>query len=76
MITHYGENCLLTPRQLVVLNLLAKGYSNDEISKIMFITKHTVKAHICAIFEALETSSRVQAVVIGIKLGLLNVNDI
>ena len=39
----------LTARQQEVLRLVAKGYTNSEIGEIMFITDHTVKAHICAI---------------------------
>ena len=75
MINHVDKKNLLTTRQLEVLKLVAKGLTNDEIAEKMFITKHTVKAHICAIFEVLEVTSRVQAVTKGLKLCLLNPED-
>ena len=66
----------LTERQREVLNLVAKGYTNSEIADIMFITDHTVKAHICAIYELLQVKSRVQLVVKAIQKGILNIEDI
>ena len=66
----------LTARQQEVLRLVAKGYTNSEIGEIMFITDHTVKAHICAIYELLKVKSRVQLVVKAIQEGLLSLEDI
>ena len=61
----------LTQREQEVLNLLSQGASNDEIAKKLFVTIGTVKAHLTSIFEKLEVTSRTQAIVTAIKLGLV-----
>jgi len=66
----------LTPRQYEVLLLLAKGYTNDEIAEKLFITNHTVKAHICEIFSTYKVSSRLQAVIKALKENALKLDDI
>lgn len=66
----------LTPRQSEVLYMLAKGLTNEEIACQLSITIHTVKAHLCAIFETLKARSRIEAVVCGIRLGLINLKEI
>lgn len=47
---------LLTKRELEVLALMAKGYSNIEIEKELFISKATVLTHICRLYQKLEIS--------------------
>lgn len=47
---------LLTKRELEVLSLMAKGYSNSEIEKELFISKATVLTHICRLYQKLEIS--------------------
>ena len=49
-------NHLLTNRELEVLSLMAKGYSNKEIADELFITKATVLTHICRLYQKLEIS--------------------
>ena len=66
----------LTVRQLEVLKYIARGYTNSEIAEQMYITEHTVKAHICAIYETLKTNSRVQAVVKAIQEEILKICDL
>lgn len=61
----------LTERELEVLHWLAQGASNEEISKYMYITVATVKAHLTSIFEKLKVTSRTQAIVAALKLGLI-----
>ena len=46
----------LTKRELEVLGLMAKGYSNAEIEKELFISKATVLTHICNLYQKLEIS--------------------
>ena len=46
----------LTKRELEVLSLMAKGYSNDEIKNELFLSKATVLTHICNIYQKLEIS--------------------
>ncbi len=61
----------LTEREKEVLQLLTQGASNEEIAKNLYVTVATVKAHLTSIFEKLKVSSRTQAIVAAIKLGLV-----
>ncbi|WP_008315054.1 response regulator transcription factor [Leptolyngbya sp. PCC 6406] len=61
----------LTEREQEVLHWLVQGASNNAIAQRLHITVATVKAHLTAIFEKLEVSSRTQAIVKALKLGLV-----
>lgn len=61
----------LTEREQEVLHWLAQGFSNEEIAKHLYVTVATVKAHLTSIFEKLEVTSRTQAIVAALKLGLI-----
>jgi len=61
----------LTARELEVLNLLAGGYANKQISRELGISEHTVKFHVSSIYTKLDVSNRAEAVRIGIQLGLI-----
>lgn len=52
----------ITKRQFEVLKLLAKGYSNKQIATTLFLTEHTVKAHISALFSSLHACNRTECV--------------
>lgn len=52
----------ITKRQQDVLQLMAKGYSNKQIASSLFLTEHTVKSHISALFTALHASNRTECV--------------
>lgn len=60
----------LTEREHEVLSWLVQGASNDEIARHLYVTVATVKAHLTAIFEKLQVSSRAQAIVAALKMGL------
>jgi len=51
----------LTERQTDVLVMLAKGGSNKEIARALRLSDKTVKAHVSAIFKALNVSNRTKA---------------
>jgi DNA-binding NarL/FixJ family response regulator len=61
----------LTARELEVLGLLAEGRSNREIAIALDISVHTAKFHVDRILLKLEASSRTDAVVRAVRLGLL-----
>lgn len=61
----------LSEREREVLHWLVQGASNEEISRHLYITVATVKAHLTAIFEKLGVRSRTQAIVKALKLGLV-----
>ncbi len=54
---------MLTNREKEVLELLAKGYTNPEIAQKLYISPHTVKAHVAAILKKLNAKNRLLAVV-------------
>jgi len=61
----------LTQREQEVLELLVKGYCNEEIAKRLYITIATVKAHLTAIFEKLGVKSRSSAIVKSLELSIV-----
>lgn len=61
----------LTPRQFDVLRLLCEGKSNKLICRELDLGEGTVKAHIAAIFRALNVNNRTEAALEARRLGLL-----
>jgi NarL family two-component system response regulator YdfI len=61
----------LTPREVEVLRMLAEGLGNKEIAWQLGISEHTVKFHVGSIFTKLDATSRTEAVMIGVRLGLV-----
>ncbi|WP_291868789.1 tetratricopeptide repeat protein [Maribacter sp.] len=51
----------LSKREVEVLNLISKGYNNDEIAEKLFVSKNTVKTHIQHIYTKLDVNNRIQA---------------
>jgi len=64
---------ILSPREIEVLRMIAEGLGNKEIASKLGISDHTVKFHISAIFAKLGASSRTEAVIIGIRAGMIMV---
>jgi DNA-binding NarL/FixJ family response regulator len=61
----------LTPRELEVLRLVARGFSNGEIARQLFVGDATVKTHVARIFAKLDLHDRAQAVVLAYESGLI-----
>lgn len=61
----------LTPREKEVAQLLARGLANKEIAQRLAITDHTVKFHLNGILRKLGVSSRTEAVVQAVRLGVV-----
>jgi len=61
----------LTPRELEVLRLLARGFSNGEIARELVLGEATVKTHVARVFQKLDLHDRAQAVVLAYETGLV-----
>lgn len=66
-----NPNTALTPRELEVLELVARGMSNRKIADQLVLTEATVKSHLVHIFTKLDVSSRTAAVARAQELGML-----
>ena len=84
---HAGETCIpaalvaklaagvssqeLSKRELEVLDLLASGKTNREIGASLYISETTVKSHLRAIFAKLQVLSRMEAIIVASRRGLI-----
>ncbi|MDQ6691359.1 MAG: response regulator transcription factor [Candidatus Dormibacteraeota bacterium] len=66
-----GELGQLTPRELEVLRLMARGLANHEIAEKLSLSESTVKTHVAHILDKLQLDNRVQAVVVAYESGLV-----
>jgi DNA-binding NarL/FixJ family response regulator len=60
----------LTQRETDILALLAEGRSNRDISRALYLSEKTVKAHLAAIFRKLGVSNRTQAAMAAVSMGI------
>jgi DNA-binding NarL/FixJ family response regulator len=62
---------LLTPREVQVLELLARGLDNSGIAQVLYLSQHTVKNHVSSILIKLQVENRIQAAVRAVRGGLV-----
>lgn len=63
----------LTPRETEVLEAVADGLSNREIADVLGMSENTVKFHLSSIYEKLDAENRTDAVLAGIRRGVVTV---
>ncbi|HYO94153.1 MAG TPA: response regulator transcription factor [Polyangiaceae bacterium] len=61
----------LTPREQTVLAMLARGKSYADVGSALGVSENTVRSHVRAIYEKLGVSSKTEAVVTALRLGLV-----
>ena len=61
----------LSKRELEVLQLMAKGFSNQQIAEQLFVSLNTIKTHSSKLFEKMEVQRRTQAVDMAKKMNLI-----
>ena len=66
----------LTERETEVLQLVARGKANKQISHALFIGEKTVKAHVSSILAKLGVQSRTQAALHAVRTGLVSVDEL
>ncbi len=60
----------LTQRETDIMALLAEGRSNRDISRALFLSEKTVKAHLAAVFRKLGVTNRTQAAMAAVSMGI------
>jgi DNA-binding NarL/FixJ family response regulator len=68
--SHRRPASALTQRETDILGLLSEGRSNRDISRALYLSEKTVKAHLAAIFRKLGVSNRTQAAMAAVAMGI------
>jgi DNA-binding NarL/FixJ family response regulator len=64
----------LTPREMEILNYIAKGFLNKQIAAELAISEQTIKNHVTSILRKLNANARTEAVVVALKQGLISLS--
>ncbi len=62
----------LSPIEIKILQLVAEGMDNVEIANTLYISRHTVKAHLTSAYRKLDASNRANAVYVAMKKQYIN----
>lgn len=69
--TERANGTVLSPREVEVLQLVADGVPTERVAQKLYISTKTVKNHLANIYEKMDTRDRTQAVLQGLKLGIV-----
>ena len=65
----------LTPREVEVLSLVARGFGNKEVGDVLGTASGTVKAHVQSILSKLDAKDRTHAVTIALRRGIIHLHS-
>lgn len=63
----FAEKYALTEQELKLLHLLAEGLSNEEMSRLVNLSRETIKMHLKAVFRKLQVKNRTEAAVLAVR---------
>jgi two-component system, NarL family, response regulator LiaR len=66
----------LSEREIEVLQLLAKGYTDNEIAEQLCLTNVTVRSHVSRVLSKLNVKNRVEATLYGLRSGLVTLETV
>jgi len=66
---------ILNEREIEILRLISRGYTNTEIAETIHLSEGTVRNYVSALFSKLDVSDRTQAALLGLRYGLTDIND-
>jgi len=66
----------LTDRERDILKTLARGFSNREIARELFLTETTVKGYVSTVLSKLGVADRTQAALLAVRYGLVTMNEL
>ena len=64
-----------TPREIQVIEQIAKGLSNKEIAEFLFLSEHTIKAHRRNLIKKYQLRSSSELIAMSLRLKWINVNN-
>lgn len=70
-----SNRSLLKEREIVILRMIAKGFSNREIAQALVISDQTVRSYVSRILNKLHLSNRSQAVLYAMRAGIVDLNE-
>ena len=65
----------LTAREIEVLNLVARGLTNDQIAMKLSLSPRTIESHLTHIFNKLGVNSRTEAALLALRKGWISVDE-
>jgi DNA-binding NarL/FixJ family response regulator len=74
-LAEYTPRIDLTPREVEVLRLAAKGLRNKDIARVIGRTEETVKVHLKHVMQKLDVEDRTEAVTLAMQRGIIHLDD-
>ncbi len=66
----FNQKYSLTDQELKIFHLLAEGLSNEEISRLINLSRETIKMHLKGLFRKLQVKNRTEAAVLAVRVGI------